>query len=754
MTRLVFVPLAFLPLLAFGARGTLPPSSGAPTASEMVDRLPLRFEPNQGQLPPEIRFLSRSSERLLLLTGTEAIVALRQGALRIRPLKGNRAPALEGIQQLPSRSNYLLGQDRSKWRENVHNFGGVRYRGVYPGIDLVYRGSGRQVEYDFFIAPGADPRRIRLKFDGADRLSLDKDGALVVRARGEELRQPVPFAFQDKQGATRARVEVGYRLLGRNEVGFTVGDYDRAETLVIDPVLVATYFGGSSFDVATNVGVDSTGAVWVVGHTSSPSIPISGGYREGPAGNIDLFVAKFNRSLTGAASLEFATYMGGDGEDKPSAISIEGAFIFITGSTTSSNFPIVPFASQRSISGDRDAFLLRLGLQNRGLDILWYGSYFGGPQREYGTAVSAESDGRVFMAGYTTTNENFPLTGTPMQGANRGGYEAFITHYDTNNQSGPLLYSSFLGGSSTDVPTGLAADRAGAVYMTGYTMSDNFPVTEGAYKTQYGGRGDLFIAKIDRNRSGLDALAYATYIGGSDTDLAYSLARDQRGRLYLTGYTISPDFPASETALQRTNAGLADAFLIRVDPSLPAAQSLTYATYFGGTGDDLGYGIAVDSAGRVALTGYTFSTDLPVRGGALQGANAGASDAFLALVDLSSAPGTLSYASYVGGASVDIGNKVAMDDAGNAYLVGSTTSRAIASSDGVFQPDLSGLTDGFLVRFNLCPDAAACAAEGLTVRNACVGQPSLPSLREVAEAGGCTTDGRGGILCTHTACNQ
>lgn len=741
----------------------------APNASDFLGQLPLRFEENQGQWPGAVRFATRYGERTVsLFDGGEA----RLGGLRLRPTGAAAAahPRVEPLGKLAGGATYMLGRDRKAWRDKVASYQSVAYRGVYPGIDLLYKGTGRKLEYDFIVAAGADPRTIDFEFAGATSLSIDADGALVVATAAGEVRQPLPFAYQDSPSGVRTQVEARYRLLGADRVGFAVGSYDAARELVIDPVLVATYFGGDAMDVATAVAVDSQNQVWVAGYTSSTTLPLAGTpYTGARIGNSDIFVAKFNPNVSGQDSLVWSTYFGGDLEDKVTAmvLSTDG-FLYLTGSTMSSNFPLAGTPAQSALQGDTDAFLVRLSRTQQGTDALWYSTFFGGNQRDYGTAVTVDAQNRPYIAGYGTSGEGFTYAGGSFQPANRGGYDAFFARFQPDSTT-PLSYSTFIGGTSTDVATGIMVDAQGLVHLTGYTMSNDFPATAGAYRTEYAGRGDLFYARADLSRSGLDGLRYATYIGGSDADLAYAAVADATGSIYLTGYTFSSDFPLAGPSIQAAKSGSADAFLMRLNPAATQAdQLISYATYLGGSGTDLAYGLALGAGNRVSLTGYTDSTNFPTLGGALQARTGGAIDAFLAMMDFSNAASpTLLYSSYVGGDSPDIGYHVAPDTRGNIYMVGSTTSRRLATG-GTFQPDLSRYTDSFLVRFNLCENRDACEAQGLTPASASNSSSSaketLPALAAEAcqEAGGpslslagavCAETAGGGVLCSRKICS-
>lgn len=771
-------PLILLICAASAAVAAPRHEAGGPgQGRDLLGALPLRFEANRGQWPSDVRFAARSSEHGVALTSEGATVQVPEGdtgrhtTIRIRALGASNSMRVEPAGKLASGSTYMLGNDRAKWQSDVPHYSSVAYRGVYPGIDLIYKGAGRRLEYDFLVAPRADASRIHLRFEGASelKLSAEADGALVIRtAGGGELRQPLPYAFQesvDGAGSPRTRVEARYRIVARNEVTFELGAYDHDRLLTIDPVLVATYFGGDNTDVATAVAIDIQGQVWVTGYTSSASLPLTDNpYSSSRSGNLDLFVAKFNPAVSGVDSLVWSTYIGGDNADRATAIAVSPDFIHIVGDTMSTNFPRAGSEVQSNLKGDTDAFLIRIRRTQQGVDSLWYATYLGGNQRDYATAVAVDSRDRSYVAGYATFGEEFPFAGGTLQRANRGGYDAFFAVIFPGS---PLVYSTFLGGTKTDVATGIAVDEAGIVHLTGYTMSDDFPATPGAYRTLYAGRGDVFYARADITKSGLDGLLYATYIGGSDADIAYGMAADRQGRLYLTGYTFSPDFPVTGAAVvQAQKSGGADVFLMRLDPAAtPAASLIGYATYLGGSGSELAYGIALTPDGsQVAVTGYTDSSNFPTRGEPLQPRFGGGLDGFLAVLNLSAAQ-PLVYASYVGGDSPDVGYQVTADARGNFYMVGSTTSRRLASSTA-FQTDLSRYTDGFLVRFNLCTDRVACEAQGLIVA-ASAESPALNTAAAADEAciapGGLTLSLEGArcaaadssttVLCTRKVCS-
>jgi len=681
----------------------------AATVSGMLERLPMRFEANQGQLNRRVRYYSRAPGYTLFLTPQEAVLSLSSGAsarvLRISLPAANPEPQLEGILPLAARSNYFLGNRREAWRTNVQQYQRVRYRGVYPGVDLIYYGNGRQLEYDFEVKPGVDPRRIRMKFTGADKIRLDENGALVLTLGGTEMRQHKPVAYQESHRQVQAR----YVLLGRGEVGFSLGEYDPNETLVIDPVLsYSTFLGGGSLDAATAVAVDALGYVWVAGSTWSQDFPVAGvAYRDNPAGSQDIFLAKLHPSLAGADSLRYSAYIGGSGDEEPRAMCLDASGgLYLTGVTSSTDFPMAGNSAQSANAGGQDAFVVKLYPEIPFADSLVYSTYLGGSGTDAANAVAVDAAGNIYVAGYTTPAENFPLTANTFQGGSQGGWEAFVTELDpaAASAAASLRYSTYLGGSSTDVATAVAVDAAGMVYIAGYTVSENFPISDRPYRDFMIGGGDVFLTKLDFSKPGLDALVYSTYLGGSGFDVPLSMVLDASGGIWLAGYTLSSDFPVTATAPQPNYAGLADAFVARMNLALPRAQSLTYATYLGGSGSDVAYGMALEGSGKIYLAGYTTSSDFPTTSDAVQGASGGAADAFVAVLD-PAAPfaRALVYGSYLGGSFTDAAHAIALDADGNVYLAGYTQSASFPVTDGAFQAALNGFSDAFVVMLNLAP---------------------------------------------------
>ena len=573
--------------------------------SEAYARVPLSFEANVGQTDPRVKFLSRGAEYNLFLTSTEATFAFSKtqrvvrgsarpekpastpkpinsqsqsgnhqaAALQINLLGADKAAKAKGLDELPGKSNYFLGNDSKKWRTNIPGYSRVKYESIYPGVDLLFYGNQRQLEYDFIVAPGASSRSIRMAFEGASHIRLNSSGDLLIETPAGEIRQRKPVIYQ-KSGGARQPVSGRYVFLGEREVGFEVGDYDTRRTLVIDPVFVySTSIGGALNDSANAIAVDVEGNAYVTGITNSKDFP------------------------------------------------------------TMNPFQAILNPDQINLSIPTDAFVIKLNPS--------------------GTA---------------------------------------------------LIYSTFLGGRSSDGAYGIAVDAAGSAYVTGYTRSSDFPTSLDAFQTKASSEGDAFITKLKPTGN---ALIYSTYLGGpgpevdpftQTANVGRGIAVDTNGNAYVAGYTFSSSFPVRKAAQDKLDRGvnrccnscfnmrlpartpMVDAFVTKLNPS---GTGLEYSTYLGGDGSDEGYGVAVDSAGSAYVTGRTCSRDFSsdTYGG-------GNSDAFV--VKLSASGRQFVYSRLLGGRGDDIGNGVAVDSGGIAYVTGQTDSDNFPASESAFQPKLGG----------------------------------------------------------------
>jgi hypothetical protein len=652
------------------------PSAAEPPARDLRFVSGYRFSDTASPGKPDAP--SGAGQRPSTLSADPEVVATG-GVLRMKLRNANPAAKVTGIDELAGTSNYFIGNDPAKWRTKVPTYAKVKYEGIYPGIDLVYYGNQRQLEYDFIVAPGANPHRIAFDVRGAKRIRRDARGDLVLTMKtGEdEVRWHKPVVYQEKNG-TRQEIAAHYAITDTNRVGFEVAKYDASKPLYIDPLIYSTYLGGSGSDGGYGIAVDSAGNAYITGFTCSTDFPTmnplqaaSGGGPCPAPGPIrgygtvggDAFITKINP--TGSA-LVYSTYLGGSGVDIGTGIAADNAGnAYVTGGTDSGDFPTTPGAFHTEFGAYEDAFVTKI---NPTGSALVYSTYLGG-WYDQGNGIAVDSAGSAYVTGWA--GQNFPTTPGAFQTTlNTNGFEnAFVTKFNPTGSA--LVYSTYLGGSVQDFGYGIGLDGAGNAYVTGVTQSTDFP-TKNPLQATYGGDADAFVAKINPTGS---ALVYSTFLGGSGDDFGLGIALDGAGNAYVTGYTASGNFP-TKNPLQ---ANAANVFVAEINA---AGSALVYSTYLGGSGSEdyvnwrFTGSIAVDSAGRAYVTGVTYSTDFPTTPGALKTICSACAykyeDAFVAKI--SALGSALVYSTYLGGSGHDIGNGIAVDSTGYAYVTGSTDS--------------------------------------------------------------------------------
>ncbi len=649
--------------------------------SEAYGRLPIRFEANDGQIDSKVKFLSRGGGYGLFLTQSETVLTLRressssvadaQSTVRMKLIGADPAPQMEGLDRLPGRSNYIIGRDASRWRRNVESFAKVRYRSVYTGIDLTYYGNQRQIEYDFVVAPGADPNMIRLGFVGLDQANIGAQGDLVLKTANGEIRQRKPVAYQEVDGVRR-EVASGYALKDKREVGFELGEYDHTRPLVIDPVMAySTYLGGGSdANYPGNIAVDAAGNAYVTGLTYSVDFPTSNPLQPNPAGNGDVFVAKLNPE----GSLVYSTYLGGSGYDEGLGIAVdEDGNAYLTGRTQSTDFPVnnamqPELAGRHDFPGD-DLFVTKLNADG---SALVYSTYLGGTGQDIGWDLAIDNERNVYVAGTAFSND-FP-TVNPLQATPATFFAAKL-----KADGSALVYSTYFGGRDFGELSGVAVDGFGCLYLTGLTSSRDFPMANPLKSTLADGDIDAFVTKINADGS---AFVYSTYLGGVGQDWANDITVDAFGNAYVTGITHSPDFP-KVNPLQPVLSGASDAFVTKFNPT---GSALLYSTYLGGTSDDEGEGIAIDSRSNIYVSGLTFSSDFPTLDAAQpipDGSPDTPDNGFCA--KLKADGSALVYSTYLGGKGIDEGTLIAVDVRGSAYVFGFTDSDDLPTTPGAIR---------------------------------------------------------------------
>jgi uncharacterized repeat protein (TIGR01451 family) len=748
-----------------------------------LSQLPLMFEPNVGQTDASVKFVARGAGYSLFLNSEGAILALQHGhdaahagnaeTIAMKLVGANFGASVRGTETLPGKTNYFLGNDPAKWLHNVSQFSRVRYEDVYPGINLVFYGNQGRLEYDFQVAPGADPGQAELEFDGSNGLEL-RDGNLILQAQGGSVRLEAPRVYQ-RFGDREQAVAAHFQIHAANRVGFAIGAYDRSRELIIDPVLAySTYFGGLGDEHSTSIAVDNTGSVYLTGSTTSSNLPVTTGvFQSTLKGNPNVYVLKVNPQ-GGANGVVYLTYLGGTGSDTPVGIKVDGnGNAYIVGTTSSlTDFPTTATnayqaAPKTGSTGTSHVFVTALNSTGSALN---YSSYLSGTRTDIASGMTIDNKGDVFVTGTTTSsdtgtsNDQFPASalpeGQPFQAFSRAPIQFFVTKVNTAAFGiGSILYSTYFGGGTPSNAIanggGIAVDSSGNAYFsgttnffyTGLSPQTDFPILN-AYQpcldlappatvvnppictNSAVTATDAFVAKLNLNPNVPPGsqLLWSTYLGGTQNDSSTGIALDagaaNGANVYITGTTNSSDvttlvFAPYQKCLNNPNntgacaaaTAKTDAYVARFSNPTTGNMSLTYFSYLGGTGNDAGLAITVDTANGAVLTGWTQSTDFPVTAGAIQSALKGTQqNAFLARINTAatSGNGTVgSYATYFGGTGVDKGTSVALDTNLSTYFAGDTTSGEI-QTQAPLQANNKGGSDAFAVKLGTAADLAIC----------------------------------------------
>ena len=721
-----------------------------------LGNLPLWFEATHGQTGASAQFSAHGADSEFLIGPTQAQFILRKAdgssASCTMNFVGVAASAtISGNSELAGKVNDLLGNNPAQWQTCVPTFAQVRVEQLYPGISVVYYGTGRQLEYDFNLAAGVNPGVIALRFDGAEKISVNPQGELVISLPGGEIIQHQPVVYQNT-GAARHEVSSSYKILDTRTASFALGSYDHSQPLVIDPVLsYSTYFGGNAGETALSVAVDANGFIYVAGKTFSTgfsnNIPWSttNAYQTNFHGGTltgDAFVAKFDNFGT---NLVYLTYLGGSGEDGADGVAVDAqGNAYVGGYTSSTNFPTANInlgsGLSTNISGTylsgfgyrTDAFIAELNTNGSGL---LYSGLLGGTESDavMGIAVDPNS-GTAFITGYTYST-NFPCTANAFskklacpysQYYNANAFVAEIAPGGTN-----LNYSTYFGGTNGGVgriDSGQAiAFNNGIVFVTGYTSSTNFPITNAipGYKflngstNQINPASDAFVAAFSNASATNLALLYSTYLGGTNNDGANGIAADASGNAYVVGWSVSTNFPfqpatnlnfsTNLTSYVHTNtSGLfaiaTNAFLTQIQWNGTTA-SIGYSAMFGGNGNDYATAVALAPDGNVFVTGNAGSTNFPIvniatNSAGLTGTNSGSCDAFI-IAFTNNASGII-YSSYLGGSGNDYAYGIAVDPVDGVYIVGQTLSTNFPTLNAR-QTFRNGTNDMFLAKISITP---------------------------------------------------
>lgn len=688
----------------------------------LLAHLPLRFVPNYGQIDPDVSFQVQSLGGNLFFTPREVIFTLpvpgeiREGreenarntpnaldhttpsptrklsVVRLTFDRINPNPTLKGLTALPGRASFFLGNDPKQWRSNLPTYEAIAYRELYPGIDLVYRGTDGHLKSEFIVAPGADPELISMRYSGVDRIWLRADRVLILQTPAGELVEGPLYIYQDIDGV-RYEIEGEYVIQDKT-VAIKIAAYDSAYPLIIDPELIySTYLGGSdpsnvccNRDGGSGIAVDSAGNTYVVGTTDSSDFPKRNPLQEAFGGGFsDIFVTQII-STSGVYTYGFSTYLGGGSNDFGSAITVDSSGnIYLAGSTNSTDFPKRNATQATYGGGLSDVFVAKI-IRAGGVYTLGYATYLGGSSEERSDGIAVDRSGNISLGG-STSSSDFP-TWRAIQG-DQGGEDAFITQIISASGVYTYGYSSYLGGSGEEKGTDIAVDSVGNIYTAGFTDSSNFPLWRAIQNDQLD--RDVFVTKII-SANGVYTYGYSTYLGGSGFDVGYGIAVDNTGNAYVTGNTGSTNFPLWR-AIQDDQLDR-DVFVTQII-SASGVYSYGYSTYLGGSDFELGSRIAVDSLGNAYITGYTSSADFPTRQ-AIQ-SDSEYEDAFVTQIIRASGVYTYGYSTYLGGNKVDVGADIAVDRTGNVYITGPTSSTDFLKEQAI-QGNLRGIQDAFVVK--------------------------------------------------------
>jgi hypothetical protein len=687
-------------------------------ALEAYGDMPLSFIPNRGQIDSQAAFYAQGAGYGMYFTPGSAILSFTEGGSLDETLPAAPTSGVNlALEFLGSSSDvrlgaedsgqgtvsYFQGNDPSDWQSGLPTFGEVMYEDLWPGIDLAFRGANGELKYEFILEPGARVDDIRLRYAGADGVSLKPNGGLAIRTALGTLTDSSPVTYQEIEGQ-RVPVQSRFVLGGGGSYGFDVGPYDRGSSLVIDPGLTySTYLGGSGTDQGNAVAVDAAGAAYVAGFTSSSNFPTTvGAFDTTYAGGFEAFVTK----LSPTGSLVYSTFLGGSGNDIAIRIAVDAAAaIFVTGQTDSASYPTTAGAFDEVFNGNQDAFATKLSPSG----ALSYSTFLGGSDFDQGSGIAVDAEGAAYVSG-PTASSNYPVTASAFDTTHNGSMDTFVTKLDPSGSS--PVYSTLFGGSAFDPGSGVAVDAAGAAYVAGFTSSSNFPTTVGTFDTTYNGNFDAFVTRLDPSGS---VLLYSTYLGGSGDERGTAVAVDGVGAAYVTGFVgfdLPFNFPTTPGAYDTTfnvGDGDFDAFVTKLAPS---GGTLAYSTLLGGGSNDFGHGIAVDSLGAAHITGQTSSADLPTTVGTFDTTYNGNSDAFVTKLDPSG--GALAYSTFLGGSAFDEGQGVAVDASG-AYVIGPTGSLDFPTTVDAFNTTSNGgAGDAFVTKLDLLASVSEPATVELT----------------------------------------
>jgi hypothetical protein len=720
-----------------------------PSAEQVEQKLggiPVYFEENRGQQDKRVKFMTRGGGTQMFLTATEAVYVLRSHDSRVsrvdslssretidsinskatavymRLAGANEEANFVATEQLQYRTNYFKGAE-SDWQTEIPNYQRVTAKSIYDGIDMVWHGKEKGgIQYDFVVAPNANPKPISWEIEGASSVSIDADGSLVIETEAGAMKQSKPFTYQETAGV-KSEVASQWSVVSSQQmtnnkaqrtfrIEYDLSDYDSSKSLTIDPTVdlsnlaFSTFLGGEnsgfSEDKGQAIANDGANNTYVTGFTQSPNFPTTAGSFDTTHNRgRDVFVTKLNAT---GSSIVYSTFIGGNFDDEGFGIAVDSSGnAFVTGQTqggTTAIFPTTVGGFDTSPNGLSDVFVTKL---NAAGSSLIYSTFIGGVTDDFGQAIAVDSTGNVFVSGYTdnsfSTSTAYPTTAGAFDTTHNGSIDGFVTKLNAAGSS--LSYSTFLGGTSRDECYGIAVDSSGNAFVTGLTLSSNYPTTLGVFQRFPNGSDDAFVTKLNATGNSLD---YSTYIGGNGNDRGFGIAVDSSGNAFVTGNTDFTNYPTTVGAFDTTQNGLQDGFVTKLNA---AGSSLVYSTFLGGSSFDAGLGIALDSSGNAFITGVTLDDviDYPTTAGAFDTTHNGVYDGFV--TKLNAAGSALIYSTFLGGSLIDFGQAIAVDSSGSAFVTGYTSggSPAFPTTTGAFDTTYNGgNSDVFVTKLGITPN--------------------------------------------------
>ncbi|MDR3706807.1 MAG: SBBP repeat-containing protein [Capsulimonadaceae bacterium] len=682
-------------------------------------RLPLQFEPNEGQTDKRVKFITHGAGQTLYLTGTEAVLSLTHSSpqprrldpkdpgarfrrtqakrtitvLRMGVAGANADAKACGLDELPGKVNYFIGNDPKKWHTNIPTYRRIAFRDIYKSVDLVYYDTNGRLEYDFVVMPGGDPSRVELTFSGAKSVRLTGSGDLALGLPNGDVVWKKPVVYQLDSAGRRKPVAGSYVLAANgSSVRFAVAKYDAARPLVIDPALAySTYLGGSDGnDICNGIAVDSGGNAYVTGADGSSDFPTTSGSYQTVNGGGNAYVTKLNAAGSG---LVFSTYIGGGSGDSGAGIALDSSGnAYITGTAYSTNFPTTSGAFQRSVGSNYKPFVAKVSAS--GSELL-YSTFVGGSGGDSGTGIAVDSNGNAYISVFEGSTD-YPTTSGSFQSTDPQSTQYHAAVSKVNSTGTGLVYSTYLGGNGQDGANAIAVDSSGNAYVGGFTESSNFPTTSGAYQRSLSGLANTFVVKLNPAGS---AEVYGTLVGSTVADELYALCIDTSGNAYFCGNTDVNTYPvtfgAFQTAFLSTDEG---GFVTKLNST---GMALVFSTFLNGAGPfNNPNSIAVDSSGNVYVSGNTTCTNWPTTTDAYQTTLKGADSAFM--TELAPDGKSLVYSTYLGGSGSDTSSAIAVDSNNNVYIAGYATSTNFPVTAGAYDTTIrtaSGNEAGFVAKF-------------------------------------------------------